>query len=242
MNAILKTNLLSKKDKDNYRVKDLCIEVPSNCVYGFLGPNGAGKTTTLKLVLGLIGNDGGEVELFGQKITRGNRMSLLRRTGSLIESPAFYGHLTGWENIEIFAKYKKVGQKEAEDALREVKLWDSRDKKVEHYSLGMKQRLGIAIALLGSPELLILDEPTNGLDPSGIHEIRELLKSLPKTRNISVLVSSHLLGEIEQMADQVGIISHGQMLYQGPLSELKKGDKNLEEVFLQMTESENSSL
>lgn len=236
--AILKTNLLSKKDKATYRVKDLCLDVPSGCVYGFLGPNGAGKTTTLKLVLGLIGSDGGEVELFGEKVTRANRMSLLRRTGSLIESPAHYAHLTGWENMEIFAKYKKTTPEAAEAALKEVKLWEQRDKKVEHYSLGMKQRLGIAIALMGEPELLILDEPTNGLDPAGIHEIRELLKELPKRKNLSVIVSSHLLGEIEQMADHVGIINHGEMLYQGPLSDLRSDDANLEEVFLRMTDSE----
>lgn len=239
---ILQTEGLCKMDKSNYRVKDLCLKVPAKCVYGFLGPNGAGKTTTLKLVLGLIHSDGGSIEIMGQKVTKGNLRTILKKTGSLIESPAFYGHLTGWENMEVFAKYKKVSAAEAEEALREVRLWEQRDKKVDHYSLGMKQRLGIAIAMLGNPELLILDEPTNGLDPAGIHEIRQMIKDLPERKGISIIVSSHLLGEIEQMADYVGIINHGQMLYQGPLADLKQEGNNLEDVFLKMTEDENGSL
>ena len=164
-----------------------------------------------------------------------NKLSLLRQTGSLIESPGGYGHLTGLENMQIIQKLKGVNEEEIVRALKTVRLYEQRDKKLKNYSLGMRQRLGLAMALLGDPKLLILDEPTNGLDPSGIQEIRELIRTLPKERDVTVIVSSHLLGEVEQMADYVGIIHHGEMLYQGTLAELESRGGDLEDVFLQLT-------
>ena len=235
MNYILETTNLTKTHGSKLRVKNLQMQVPEGCVYGFLGPNGAGKTTTLKLLLGLIKPNSGSISFYGQKMTEKNRLSILKTTGSLIESPSYYGHLTGFENLQIIAKLKGVSAQDITEVLHTVRLYEQRDKKVKHYSLGMKQRLGIAMALLGKPQLLILDEPTNGLDPAGIQEIRELIKRLPATHDMTVIVSSHLLNEVEQMADMVGIIHHGEMLFQGNMNELATQGSSLEEVFLAMT-------
>ena len=240
MNYILETDHLSKQSGNTYRVNDLSMAVPENCVYGFLGPNGAGKSTTLKMILGLIHPNQGSIKLFGKVMNSANRLSILRQTGSLIENPGGYGHLTGLENMQIIQKLKGVSEAEIAPALKTVRLYDQRDKKLSNYSLGMKQRLGIAMAILGNPKLLILDEPTNGLDPAGIQEMRQLICSLPKKRNMTVIISSHLLSEIEQMADQVGIIHHGRMLYQGTLADLETQGDNLEDVFLEMTGGKES--
>ena len=240
MNYILETNHLSKQSGKTYRVHDLSMAVPENCVYGFLGPNGAGKSTTLKMILGLVHPSQGSIKLFGKVMNSANRLSILRQTGSLIENPGGYGHLTGLENMQIIQKLKGVNEAEIASALKTVRLYDQRDKKLSNYSLGMKQRLGIAMAILGNPKLLILDEPTNGLDPAGIQEMRQLICSLPKERNMTVIISSHLLSEIEQMADQVGIIHHGHMLYQGTLANLETQGDNLEDVFLEMTGGKES--
>ncbi len=240
MNYILETNHLSKQSGNTYRVNDLSMAVPENCVYGFLGPNGAGKSTTLKMILGLIHPNQGSITIFGKVMNSANRLSILRQTGSLIENPGGYGHLTGLENMQIIQKLKGVSEAEIAPALKTVRLYDQRDKKLSNYSLGMKQRLGIAMAILGNPKLLILDEPTNGLDPAGIQEMRQLICSLPKERNMTVIISSHLLSEIEQMADQVGIIHHGRMLYQGTLADLETQGDNLEDVFLEMTGGKES--
>jgi len=240
MNYILETDHLSKQSGNTYRVNDLSMAVPENCVYGFLGPNGAGKSTTLKMILGLIHPNQGSIKLFGKVMNSANRLSILRQTGSLIENPGGYGHLTGLENMQIIQKLKGVSEAEIAPALKTVRLYDQRDKKLSNYSLGMKQRLGIAMAILGNPKLLILDEPTNGLDPAGIQEMRQLICSLPKERNMTVIISSHLLSEIEQMADQVGIIHHGRMLYQGTLADLETQGDNLEDVFLEMTGGKES--
>jgi ABC-2 type transport system ATP-binding protein len=190
-------------------------------VFGFLGLNGAGKSTTMKMLLGLTRASGGTVELLGQHVSAGRMRDVLPRVGSLIEGPSFYGHLTAQENLEIVRRVKELPSSTVDDALATVRLAKQAHKLVREYSMGMKQRLGIAMALLGSPELLILDEPTNGLDPSGIHEIRDLIRNLPASRGISVMVSSHLLSEIEQMASTVGILDHGRLLFQGPLSDLQ---------------------
>ena len=240
MNYILETNHLSKQSGKTYRVHDLSMAVPKKCVYGFLGPNGAGKSTTLKMILGLVHPSQGSIKLFGKVMNSANRLSILRQTGSLIENPGGYGHLTGLENMQIIQKLKGVNEAEIASALKPVRLYDQRDKKLSNYSLGMKQRLGIAMAILGNPKLLILDEPTNGLDPAGIQEMRQLICSLPKERNMTVIISSHLLSEIEQMADQVGIIHHGHMLYQGTLANLETQGDNLEDVFLEMTGGKES--
>ena len=234
-NTILEIKNLSKKSGTGYRVKNLSMSIPKSCVYGFLGPNGAGKTTTLKMILGLIKKDAGEIKMFGEDVSAKNLLALLHKTGSLIENPGGYPHLSGLENMQIIAKLKGVNESEIEKALKTVRLYEQKDKKLGAYSLGMKQRLGIAMALLGDPKFLILDEPSNGLDPAGIMEIRNLITSLPKERDITVLISSHLLNEIEQMADYVGIIHKGQMLYQGKLSELESTGENLEQIFLELT-------
>ena len=232
---IIETYDLCKKGGRRFRVKDVNLAIPKGCIYGFLGPNGAGKTTTMKLLLGLIQPDGGNIEVLGQKMSPKSRFDINMRTGSLIESPGFYGHLTGQENLEIIARYKKLGADDIKETLNTVSLFDRKDDKVKNYSLGMKQRLGIAMALMGKPELIILDEPTNGLDPAGINEIRNLIMSIPEKYGSTVIISSHLLSEVEQIADYVGIINKGKMIYQGLLSELEIGDASLEEVFLKMT-------
>ena len=217
---IIETHGLTKGAGSQLRVNHIDLRVPEGCVYGFLGPNGAGKTTTLKLLLGLLKPTEGTITLLGKKMTSQNRLALLKHTGSLIESPSFYGHLTGLENLQIIAKLKKVPADEITAVLNTVRLYEQKDKKVKQYSLGMKQRLGIAMALLGNPRLLILDEPTNGLDPAGIQEIREFIKNLPILRQMTVIVSSHLLSEMEQMADRVGIINHGSLVFQGTMAEI----------------------
>lgn len=228
-------HLSKKKAKGGYRVHDLHLTVPEGCVYGFLGPNGAGKTTTMKLLLGLIKPSSGQIQINGKTVTSSNRFQLNQDIGSLIESPSYYGHLTGQENLEIIARYKSVPARDIAEVLKIVHLYDRKDDKVKHYSLGMKQRLGIAMALLGHPGILILDEPTNGLDPAGIQEMRELIRQMPEMYHITVIVSSHLLSEIEQMADYVGIIDKGQLVYQGSLRALEKNNRNLEDIFLSLT-------
>jgi len=235
---VIETSNLCKMSGNSYRVNDLNLKVPKYSVYGFLGPNGAGKTTTMKLILGLIHADQGEITVASTEVNGKNRMKINSLTGSLIESPGFYGHLTAQENLEIIAKYKGLGADSIEEMLKLVHLYERKDDKVKGYSLGMKQRLGIAMALMGKPPIIILDEPTNGLDPAGIQEIRELIKSLPKRYGTTVLISSHLLSEVEQMADYVGIINKGKLIYQGPLNELETADSSLEEVFLALTGGE----
>lgn len=237
---IIETKNLTKGSGEQMRVNKLDLAIPEGCVYGFLGPNGAGKTTTLKLLLGLLKPTDGTITFFGQKMTEQNRLSILRHTGSLIESPSYYGHLTGLENLQIMAKLKKVPAAEIEKVLCTVRLYEQKDKKVKQYSLGMKQRLGIAMALLGNPRVLILDEPTNGLDPAGIQEMREFIKDLPTTHQMTVIVSSHLLSEVEQMADMVGIIHHGELVFQGTMATLEAQGDGLEEVFLKLTEGGES--
>lgn len=237
---IVETKHLTKGSGAAMRVSDLDLSVPEGCVYGFLGPNGAGKTTTLKLLLGLLKPTDGAITFFGQKMTEQNRLSILSHTGSLIENPSYYGHLTGLENLQIIAKLKKVPAAGIEKVLNTVRLYEQKDKKVKQYSLGMKQRLGIAMALLGNPRVLILDEPTNGLDPAGIQEMREFIKDLPITHQMTVIVSSHLLSEVEQMADMVGIIHHGKLVFQGTMATLEAQGDGLEEVFLKLTEGGES--
>ena len=232
---IIETDGLTKGTGSQMHVNHIDLRIPEGCVYGFLGPNGAGKTTTLKLLLGLLKPTAGTITFFGQKMTDKNRLSILKHTGSLIESPSFYGHLTGLENLQIIAKLKKAPANEIENVLQTVRLYDQRSKKVKQYSLGMKQRLGIAMALLGNPRVLILDEPTNGLDPAGIQEIRQLIKELPLNRQMTVIVSSHLLSEMEQMTDMVGIINHGELIFQGTLAALETRGESLEDAFLKMT-------
>lgn len=218
--TIVQTHNLSKTYEAVNRVNSVNLHVQEGEIYGFLGPNGAGKTTTLKMLLGLIKPSEGTIYIFGESLSK-HRPSILQRTGSLIESPSYYGHLTGLENMKVMQRLRNVPDKNVDEALRIVRLENQKDKKAEQYSLGMKQRLGIAMALLAFPKLLILDEPTNGLDPAGIGEIRELIKSLPARYGITILLSSHLLSEIEQIATSVGIISEGKLLFQGSMASLQ---------------------
>lgn len=200
-------------------VRGLSLDVPARSVFGFLGPNGAGKSTTIRLVLGLQRPDRGEVHLFGRPLRR-ERLALLRRVGSLVESPSLYLHLTGRENLEVHRRLLNLPKREVDEALATVGLTAAADRVVRSYSSGMKQRLGLAEALLGNPELLILDEPTNGLDPAGIHEVRELIRGLPMRRGVTVFLSSHLLSEIEQVATHLAIVSHGELKFQGAREDL----------------------
>lgn len=230
MQNMIETKDLCKTYGNRMVVDHLNLCVPKGCVYGFIGPNGAGKSTSMKMLLGLVHPTSGSVRLMGQEVTEQNRIRLLRHTGSLIESPSGYLHLTAQENLQIIADLKDVKHTEIERVLDVVHLTQDKDKKVGQYSLGMKQRLGIAMALLGNPEILILDEPTNGLDPAGIQEMRALIAGMPEKTGATVLISSHLLGEMEQMVNRVGIIHHGKTLFDGSLQALRKhsqGDLNL---------------
>lgn len=222
MQTVIETKALCKQYGPHTAVDHVELHVPQGCVYGFIGPNGAGKSTTMKMLLGLIHPTAGRVRLLGQELTEKSRLPLLRQTGSLIESPAGYLHLTAQENLEIVADLKGVPHKDIGRVLDIVHLTQDRNRRVGQYSLGMKQRLGIAMALLGSPKLLILDEPTNGLDPAGIQEMRALIRNMPAATGATVMISSHLLGEMEQMVEQVGIIDHGHILFEGPLTELQR--------------------
>ena len=222
MQYVIETKRLCKTYGGRTVVHNLDLHVPQGCVYGFIGPNGAGKSTSMKMLLGLVHPTAGSVALLGRTLTERTRLELLRQTGSLIESPSGYLHLTAQENLEIVADLKGVPYKDIDRVLEIVHLQADRKRKVGQYSLGMKQRLGIAMALLGSPKLLILDEPTNGLDPAGIQEMRSLIASMPQPTGATVLISSHLLGEIEQMVDQVGILNHGKLLFEGSLQQLQK--------------------
>ncbi|MEO3408577.1 ABC transporter ATP-binding protein [Mucilaginibacter sp. CAU 1740] len=210
-------------------VKSLALQVPEGSIYGFLGPNGAGKTTTIKLLLNLLKPDAGEIRVFGQDI-KSHRIEILSQIGSLIEQPAIYQHLTGKENLLNRALLLGVSSQRVDDMLSLVQLTNAANKKAGQYSLGMKQRLGIALAMLANPKLLILDEPTNGLDPNGIIEIRELLKKLVAEHGKTVFISSHLLAEIERMATHVGIINGGAMLFQGSIADLHAISKPLVRV------------
>jgi ABC-2 type transport system ATP-binding protein len=201
-------------------VKSLSLKVPEGSIYGFLGPNGAGKTTTIKLLLNLLQTQEGSIHIFGKEL-KSNRIEILSQIGSLIEQPAIYAHLTGKENLLNRALLLEIPGQRVDEMLKLVHLTDAAHKKAGQYSLGMKQRLGIALALLPDPKLLILDEPTNGLDPNGIIEVRELLIRLVKEQQKTVFISSHLLAEVQKMATHVGIINFGELLFQGSIKELE---------------------
>lgn len=218
---IIETNQLTRRFGKRISVNAIDLKVPQGEIYGFLGPNGAGKTTTIRMLLGLIKPSSGLIRVFGEDLSQ-HRQSILKRVGSLVESPSYYGHLTGYENLKVVATILGVSQKRINEVLKMVRLEKDAQRKVKQYSLGMKQRLGIAIALLGNPELLILDEPTNGLDPAGIQEMRELIKELPSQTGVTVLVSSHLLSEVEQMVTYVGVIAEGNLLFQDRIEVLQE--------------------
>lgn len=233
---IIHTRGLTKTYGNTDVVHDLNLEVQPGVVHGLLGPNGSGKSTTMKMLLGLIAPTGGEITMLGQPITRANRAKVLSGVGSLIEAPAAYPHLTGGENMRIVTRLLGADKEQARRAVKLVRLENHMDKLVKNYSLGMKQRLGIAMALVRDPQLLILDEPTNGLDPAGIEEIRELIISLARDHGRTVLVSSHLLSEIEKMASDLTIINHGELVFQGSQDELYSAQ--LPDVFIQTPRSD----
>jgi len=226
---VIKTEGLNFHFGNQPVVKSLSLQVPEGSIFGFLGPNGAGKTTTIKLLLNLLQIQEGSIEIFGQEL-QGNRIKILSQIGSLIEQPAIYTHLTGKENLINRARLLQVPVNRADDMLKLVHLTDASHKKAGNYSLGMKQRLGIGLAMLADPKLLILDEPTNGLDPNGIIEIRELLIKLVREQGKTVFVSSHLLAEVERMATHVGIINHGAMLFQGSVKDLENISQSMVQV------------
>lgn len=207
---ILETKALSKKFGKQYAVDNVSLKIKRNTIYGLLGPNGAGKTTTLKMIMGLLRPTSGEIIFDNLPWKREH----LAKMGSLIEAPALYGNLTGAENLMIHTRLMGIPKEKIHEVLEVVDLLDIGKKRVSHFSMGMKQRLGIAIALLGEPELLILDEPTNGLDPLGVQRMRDLITSFPK-RGITVILSSHILSEVSQVVDDIGIISGGKLLFQG---------------------------
>jgi ABC-type multidrug transport system ATPase subunit len=222
MDYCIETKSLSYRYSGTEQILDnVNIHVQAGSIYGFLGPNGAGKTTTLKLLLGLLRNQQGSIQIFGKDF-HANRIETLKQLGSLIETPSLYGHLNASENLEVFRLMYDVPRSRIAEVLQLVGLSQTGKKKAKAFSLGMKQRLSIAVALLHHPKLLVLDEPTNGLDPNGILEMRELLQRLNREENITIIVSSHLLAEIEKLVTHVGIISKGKMAFEGTLADLMK--------------------
>ena len=229
---VIKTEGLTFNFGSQTVVKSLSLQVPEGSIYGFLGPNGAGKTTTIKLLLNLLKTQQGSIHIFDQELQQ-NRTKILSQIGSLIEQPAIYLHLSGKENLQNRALLLEIPEQRVNDMLDLVHLTNAANKKAGQYSLGMKQRLGIALALLSDPKLLILDEPTNGLDPNGIIEVRELLINLVKKHNKTVFISSHLLAEVERMATHVGIINHGALVFQGSIKDLEALSQPLIQIELE---------
>lgn len=217
--AVVLTHDLTKTFGRRTVVEGLNLVVPRGAVYGFLGPNGSGKSTTMKMLLGLLAPTRGQISVLGRPFSPTTRAEIMSRTGSMIENPPGYSHLTGAENMRIAAKMQALSDQQISRALALVRLTEHKDRLVRTYSLGMKQRLGIALALARQPELLILDEPTNGLDPAGIEEVRRLLVEL-SGEGVTVMVSSHLLDEIDRMASTLGILSGGRLVFQGTRAEL----------------------
>lgn len=224
-NWVLETKSLTRKYKNQTAVDGINLHVPRGRIYGLLGRNGAGKTTTLRMIMGLVKPTSGEIEIFGKDVQK-NTKQIYPRIGSIIETPGFYQNLTGAENLEILARLRGIHRSDAvEYALSRVGLDKEPRKIVSQYSLGMKQRLGIAAAIMHEPEILILDEPINGLDPIGIHEIRNFLVSLCREKHVTIIISSHILSEIEQLADIIGIIHEGRLLEEITIEELGRRNR-----------------
>lgn len=230
-NYILQTENLTKKFGKHEVVKNVSLKIKANSIYGLLGPNGAGKTTTLKMITGILKPTAGKIIIDGHEWSRKD----LNNIGALIESPALYGNLTAKENLKVHTNLLNIPESRINEVLKIVDLKNTGNKKASQFSLGMKQRLGIAISLLNNPKLLILDEPTNGLDPIGIQELRELILSFPKN-GITVILSSHILSEVEQITDYIGIISDGVLGYQDKIG----SENNLEKLFMDVVKQNKS--
>src|SRR5688572_8624735 len=236
--CLIETRGLTRRFGARVAVDEVNLSVPAAGVYGFLGPNGAGKTTAIRMLLGLIRPNAGYVRLFGVRAVSSNRSSLMRRVGALVESPSLYPHLTGRENLEVTRRLLGSPRKLIDVALETVRMTRDAGRRVREYSLGMRQRLGLALALLNRPQLLILDEPTNGLDPAGIHEMRDLIRRLPEEFGVTVFLSSHLLSEVEQIAGHIGIIHESRLLFQGTLRDLQ--EKQQMELAVGVTQPEEA--
>ncbi|GIN92671.1 ABC transporter ATP-binding protein [Siminovitchia terrae] len=219
MTYIVKTTNLTKQFDKHTAVSSVDLKIKEGEIYGFLGPNGAGKSTTIRMLLGLMKPTAGDIRIFNQDLKK-HRKDILKQVGSLVENPSYYPHLTAKENLEVLRKVLKVPEKRISDVLEMVRLSHVADKKVKGFSLGMKQRLGIAQALLHEPKLLVLDEPTNGLDPEGIIEMRSLIKDLAKD-GTTIVISSHLLSEIDQIATTIGVIAKGKLIYQDDIQTMR---------------------
>lgn len=243
MEYVLTAQGLSKQYKHFKALDNFSLHVPKGSIYGFVGKNGAGKTTLIRLICGLQRPTGGSYTLYGLQNGAKDITMARRRMGAVVETPSIYLHLTAEENLK--EQHLVLGRPDFDripELLELVGLGDTGRKKARNFSLGMRQRLGIAVALAGDPDFLVLDEPTNGLDPAGIQEMRELIRSLPEKYGMSVIISSHLLSEIDQIVDDIGIIANGKLKYQGSLEKLHEHDetKTLEEIFLAMTMEEVS--
>lgn len=221
MTNILKIENLSKSYDKNLVLKNINLEIEEGSIFGLIGPNGAGKSTLMKSILGLVKKDSGSISLYGKEINAKNQKETNKNLGSLIENPSFYDHLTAYDNLDLICDMKNIKKENIEDVLNKVGLKKHKDKKVRNFSLGMKQRLGIAIALIGNPKFLILDEPINGLDPYGIEEMRDLFKSIVKKSTTSILISSHILDEIEKISTHIGILKNGALTYTGSLKDYR---------------------
>lgn len=228
MDMILKTIDLCKSFSEQMAVNNISLNIEKNSVYGLLGPNGAGKSTTLKMITGILKPNSGSIEFDGHLWKRND----LEHIGALIEMPPLYENLTAYENLKVRTTLLGLDDARINEVLQIVQLTNTGKKRVGQFSLGMKQRLGIAIALLNHPKLLILDEPTNGLDPVGIEELRELIRSFP-AKGITVILSSHILSEVQQIADHIGIIAGGILGYEGKLN----ANENLEQLFMDVVKS-----
>jgi ABC-2 type transport system ATP-binding protein len=236
MDYVVQTNGLTKTVKGKTLVSNVNLQIKKGEIYGFLGQNGAGKTTIMKMLTGLLIPTKGEILLFGNKHTESNK-SGLKRVGSIIEYPIFFEHLTAWENLELHCEYLGFYDKKAiTQALDLVQLKGIEEKVVKDFSLGMKQRLGIVRAIITKPELIILDEPTNGLDPIGIKDMRDLIRMLNKEYGITFLLSSHILGEIEQVADRIGVVQNGKLVNEVSLAEVRKQRTDYIEIVTPDTE------
>ena len=225
MTNILRIENLSKSYDKNLVLKNINLEIEEGSIFGLIGPNGAGKSTLMKSILGLVKKDSGSISLYRKEINEKNQKETNKNMGSLIENPSFYDHLTAYDNLDLICDMKNIKKDNIDKVLKDVGLFTSKNKKVRDFSLGMKQRLGIAIALIGNPKFLILDEPINGLDPYGIEEMRDLFQNIVKNSNTSILISSHILDEIEKISSHIGILKNGVLTYSGSLKVIYSRDK-----------------